>query len=168
MAPSNGDWAHLLLGYPADQSGGALPQSGHRAGTTCSTRCSPSALCRGQVYVEASGAFWASCSAQRLAAPLNWPGSGSCWSFGASRFLADPLALAGPAVPAHPSAHIKELFVFCGQNRDVPSDNNPADAQPAPSGYQPQGQRRHPVGTWSTREQDDAGIGLRHLARTSA
>ena len=41
----------------------------------------------------------------------------------------------------------------------------PRRAQPAPCGYQPQGQRGHPVGTWY-REQDDAGIHLRHLART--
>ena len=38
------------------------------------------------------------------------------------------------------------------------ADNNPAER------HQPQGQRGHPVGTWY-REQDDAGIPLRHLAR---
>ena len=41
----------------------------------------------------------------------------------------------------------------------------PRRAQAAPCGYQPQDQRGHPVGTWY-RAQDDAGIHLRHLART--
>ena len=36
-------------------------------------------------------------------------------------------------------------------------------AQPATSGHQSQGQRRHPLGTRHT-EQDDAGLPLRHLA----
>ena len=59
--------------------------------------------------------------------------------------------------------HIKELFVFVAEPA-VPSDNNAAEPQPAPSGHQPQGQRRHPVGA-GHRAQDDAGIHLRHLAR---
>ena len=59
--------------------------------------------------------------------------------------------------------HIKELFVFVAEPA-VPSDNNAGRAQPAPSGHQPQGQRRHPVGA-GYRAQDDAGIHLRHLAR---
>ena len=56
-----------------------------------------------------------------------------------------------------------ELFVFVAEP-DVPSDNNPGRAQPASSGHQPQGQRRHPLGA-GHRAQDDAGIHLRHLAR---
>ena len=38
----------------------------------------------------------------------------------------------------------KELFVFVAEP-DVPADNNPAERSLRPSGYQPQGQRRHPV-----------------------
>ena len=57
-------------------------------------------------------------------APLNWPGSGSCWSSG-QPFLADPLALQG-RLCRRIERHIKELFVFVAEP-DVPSDNNPAE-----------------------------------------
>ena len=77
-------------------------------------------------------------------------------------FLADPLALQG-RLCRRIERHIKELFVFVAEP-DVPSDNNPAERS-----------LRHLVisrkisgGTRSEqwyREQDDAGIHLRHLAR---
>ena len=61
-------------------------------------------------------------------APLNWPGSGSCWSSASPScqpFLADPLALQG-RLCRRIERHIKELFVFVAEP-DVPSDNNPAE-----------------------------------------
>ena len=61
-------------------------------------------------------------------APLNWPGSGSCWSSASPScqpFLADPLALPG-RLCRRIERHIKELFVFVAEP-DVPSDNNPAE-----------------------------------------
>ena len=58
-------------------------------------------------------------------APLNWPGSGSCWSSSCQPFLADPLALQG-RLCRRIERHIKELFVFVAEP-DVPSDNNPAE-----------------------------------------
>ena len=72
-------------------------------------------------------------------------------------FLADPLATAGRGCAGRIERHIKELFVFVAEP-DVPSDNNPAERSLRHLGYQPQGQRRHPVGA-GHREQDDAGIG---------
>ena len=78
-------------------------------------------------------------------------------------FLADPLAVQAKLC-RRIERHIKELFVFVAEP-DVPSDNNPAERS-----------LRHLVisrkvsgGTRSEtwyREQDDAGIHLRHLART--
>ena len=81
-------------------------------------------------------------------------------------FLADPLAVQAKLC-RRIERHIKELFVFVAEP-DVPADNNAAERSshlpPASSGHQPQGQRRHPLGA-GHREQDDAGIHLRHLAR---
>ena len=61
-------------------------------------------------------------------APLNWPGSGSCWSSASPScqpFLADRLALQG-RLCRRIERHIKELFVFVAEP-DVLSDNNPAE-----------------------------------------
>ena len=77
-------------------------------------------------------------------------------------FLADPSAVQGKLC-RRIERHIKELFVFVAEP-DVPVGQQPRRAQPAPSGHQPQGQRRHPLGA-GHRAQDDAGIHLRHLAR---
>ena len=66
-------------------------------------------------------------------------------------------------MPAHRAPHQGTLRLRGRTGRAV--GQQPRRAQPAPCGYQPQDQRRHPVGTWY-REQDDAGIHLRHLART--
>ena len=64
-------------------------------------------------------------------APLNWPGSGSCWSSASpcQPFLADPLALQGRLcrrIERLPRTGYGELFVFVAEP-DVPSDNNPAE-----------------------------------------
>ena len=148
-----------VAGYP--RPGGTLPQ-GHRAGPV--GRGSPSALCRGQVYVEARSMSRPGLSPilrHNDGAPLNWPGSGSCWSSASPSWLTR--SSAGPAVPAHRAPHQGTLRLRGRTGRAV--GQQPRRAQPAPCGYQPQDQRGHPVGTWY-REQDDAGIHLRHLART--
>ena len=59
-------------------------------------------------------------------------------------FLSDPSAVQGKLC-RRIERFIKELFVFVAEP-DVPADNNRGRAQPAPSGHQPQGQRRHPLG----------------------
>ncbi len=86
-------------------------------------------------------------------------------------FLADRLALQGRLcrrierhIKSLPRTGYRELFVFVAEP-DVPSDNNPAERSLRHLVISRKGQRGHPVGTWY-REQDDAGIGLRHLART--
>ena len=58
---------------------------------------------------------------------------------------------------------MKELFVFVAEP-DVPSDNNPAERSLRHVVISRKISGGHPVGTWY-REQDDAGIHLRHLAR---
>ena len=73
-------------------------------------------------------------------------------------FLADPLALQG-RLCRRIERHIQELFVFVAEP-DVPSDNNPAERS-----LRHLVVSRKVIGTWY-REQDDAGIHLRHLART--
>ena len=78
-------------------------------------------------------------------------------------FVADPSAVQGKLC-RRIERHIKELFV-CVARTGRARGQQRRRAQPAPCGYQPQDQRGHPVGTWY-REQDDAGIHLRHLART--
>ena len=77
-------------------------------------------------------------------------------------FRHDTSGCPGQAVPAHRAPHQGTLRLR-GRTRSA-SGQQPGRAQPAPSGYQPQGQRRHPVGA-GHRAQDDAGIHLRHLAR---
>ena len=82
-------------------------------------------------------------------------------------FLADPLALQG-RLCRRIERHIKELFVFVAEP-DVPSDNEPRRAQPAPiwlSAARSAAASRS-ANCWY-RAQDDAGIHLRHLARTMA
>ena len=69
-------------------------------------------------------------------APLNWPGSGSCWSSASPScqpFLADRLALQGRLcrrierhIKSLPRTGYGELFV-CVAEPDVPSDNNAAE-----------------------------------------
>ena len=84
-----------------------------------------------QLYVEASSMSRPGLSPilrHNDGAPLNWPGSGSCWSSASPScqpFLADPLALQG-RLCRRIERHIKELFVFVAEP-DVPSDNNPAE-----------------------------------------
>ena len=78
-------------------------------------------------------------------------------------FLDDPSA-AQSRLCRRISNHIKELFVFVA-HPEVPPDNKRRRAQPAPSGDQPQDQRRHPL-TPGHRDQDGAGLNLRHLANT--
>ena len=70
-------------GHP--RPGGALPQ-GHLAGPV--GRGSPSALCRGQVFHPSSGTD---------GAPLNWPGSGSCWPSASPSWLTRRLSRASCA-----------------------------------------------------------------------
>ena len=105
-----------VAGYP--RPGGALPQ-GHRAGPV--GRGSPSALCRGQVYVEARS-FTHPQAQRRRTAQLAW--ERQLLVIG-QPFLADPLALQG-RLCRRIERHIKELFVFVAEP-DVPSDNNPAE-----------------------------------------
>ena len=77
-------------------------------------------------------------------------------------FLSDPSAVQGKLC-RRIERHIKELFV-CVAEPDVPSDNNPAErslrhlviSRKVSGGIRSE--------TWY-REQDDAGIHLRHLAR---
>ena len=78
-------------------------------------------------------------------------------------FLADRLALQG-RLCRRSERRIKELFVFVAERfcRNA-FRQQPRRAQPAPSGHQPQGQRRHPLGA-GHRAQDDASIHLRHLS----
>ena len=114
--PKQRCWAHLLRGYP--RPGGALPQ-GHRAGPV--GRGSPSALCRGQVYVEARS-FTHPQAQRRRTAQLAWERQ---LLVICQPFLADPLALQG-RLCRRIERHIKELFVFVAEP-DVPSDNNPAE-----------------------------------------
>ena len=105
-----------VAGYP--RPGGALPQ-GHRAGPV--GRGSPSALCRGQVYVEARS-FTHPQAQRRRTAQLAW--ERQLLVIG-QPFLADPLALQG-RLCRRIERHIKELFGFVAEP-DVPSDNNPAE-----------------------------------------
>ena len=86
-------------------------------------------------------------------------------------FLADRLALQGRLcrrierhIKSLPRTGYGELFVFVAEP-DVPSDNNPAERSLRHVVISRKISGGHPVGTWY-REQDDAGIGLRHLART--
>ena len=111
--PKQRCWAHLLRDIH-DQRG-PLPQ-GRRTGPV--GRGSPSALCRGQSPSTITSLR------HNDGAPLNWPGSGSCWP-SASPFLADPSAVQGKLC-RRIERHIKELFVFVAEP-DVPSDNNPAE-----------------------------------------
>ena len=98
----------------------------------------------------------------------------------ASRMLLDGrVSVSRPSAQArlcrHINNHIKsqprtrcgELFVFVAHS-EAPADNPPeADrrAQSAPSGDQPQDQRRHPLNA-GNRNQDDTGVDLRRLAGT--
>ena len=77
-------------------------------------------------------------------------------------FLADPLAVQAKLC-RRIERHIKELFVFVAEP-DVPADNNAAERSLRHLVISRKGQRRHPLGA-GHREQDDAGIHLRHLAR---
>ena len=80
-------------------------------------------------------------------------------------FRHDTVGNPGQAVPTHRAPHQGTLRL-CGRTRSAFRQQR-RRAQPAPSGHQPQGQRRHPLGA-GHREQDDAGIHLRHLARPSS
>ena len=91
----------------------------------------------------------------------NWPGSGSCWPSADLSCLTRRLSRASCAGAS--SATSRNSLRLRGRTGRA-SGQQPGRAQPAPSGYQPQGQRRHPVGA-GHRAQDDAGIPLRHLAR---
>ena len=105
-----------VAGYP--RPGGALPQ-GHRAGPV--GRGSPSALCRGQVYVEARS-FTHPQAQRRRTAQLAW--ERQLLVIGRP-FVADPSAVQAKLC-RRIERHIKELFVFVAEP-DVPSDNNPAE-----------------------------------------
>ena len=100
--------------------------------------------------------------------PRNWPCNGNCWSSVAPFWLT--VGRPGQAVPAHRTFHqesapywMRVTLRLRGRTRRA-SGQQPGRAQPAPSGHQPQGQRRHPLRA-RHRAQDDAGIDLRHLAR---
>ena len=104
----------------------SLPQ-GHRAGPV--GRGSPSALCRGQVYVEARS-FTHPQAQRRRTAQLAWERQ---LLVICQPFLADPLALQGRLcrrierhIQSLPRTGYGELFVFVAEP-DVPSDNNPAE-----------------------------------------
>ena len=100
----------------------------------------------------------------------NLPCNGNCWpSVAALSWLTRQLSKAGCAGAL--SATSKACPVLdtgnswsSWPNRGRARGQQPGRAQPAPSGHQPQGQRRHPLRA-GHREQDDAGIPLRHLAR---
>ena len=85
------------------------------------SRGSPSALCRGQVYVEARS-FTHPQAQRRRTAQLAWERQ---LLVICQPFLADPLALQG-RLCRRIERHIKELFGFVAEP-DVPSDNNPAE-----------------------------------------
>ena len=92
-------------------------------------RGSPSALCRGQVYVEARSfthptdpAADPTQAQRRRVAQLAWERQ---LLVICQPFLADRLALQG-RLCRRIERHIKELFVFVAEP-DVPSDNNPAE-----------------------------------------
>ena len=93
-------------------------------------------------------------------APPNWPWNANCWPSASPS--GRPVGNPGQAVPAHRAPHQRTLRLR-GRTRSAFRQQR-RRAQPAPSGHQPQGQRRHPVGA-GHRAQDDAGIHLRHLAR---
>ena len=114
--PKQRCWAHLLRDihelvalYPKDT---ALAQWAAR---------SPSALCRGQLYVEARS-FTHPQARRRRTAQLAWERQ---LLVICQPFLADPLALQG-RLCRRIERHIRELFVFVAEP-DVPSDNNPAE-----------------------------------------
>ena len=109
-------------------------------------RGSPPALCRSQ-SLQPSRAMAKACCPTGLGAEAARPSAAlSCLTRRLSR-----------ASCAGASRLHQGIFVFVAEP-DVPSDNNPAERQQtAPSGYQPQGQRRHPLGA-GHREQDDAGM----------
>ena len=75
---------------------------------------------------------------------------------------ARPVGCPGQAVPTHRAPPQRTLRLR-GRTRSAFRQQR-RRAQPATSGYQPQGQRRHPLGV-GHRAQDGAGIHLRHLAR---
>ena len=102
-------------------------------------------------------------------APPNWPWSGSCWPSanpsGTTRrqprpSCADASSATSRACPVLDTGTPR----LRGRTRSAFREQQRRRTQPVPSGYQPQGQRRHPLGA-GHREQDDAGIHLRHLAR---
>ena len=128
-----------------------------------------------QLYVEASSMSRPGLSPilrHNDGAPLNWPGSGSCWSSASPScqpFLADPLALQGRLCRRIAAPHqepapywIRGTLRLRGRTGRA-SGQQRRRAQPAPSGRQPEGQRRHPVGT-GQRQQDDPGLLIWHLA----
>ena len=94
----------------------------------------------------------------------NWPGSGSCWPSAALFCLTRRLSRASCAGASSATSAPHQGTLRLRGRTGRASGQQPGRAQPAPSGYQPQGQRRHPVGA-GHRAQDDAGIPLRHLAR---
>ena len=113
--PKQRCWAHLLRDihdlvalYPKDT---ALAQ----------WAAGPSALCRGQVYVEARS-FTHPQAQRRRTAQLAWERQ---LLVICQPFLADRLALQG-RLCRRIERHIKELFVFVAEP-DVPSDNNAAE-----------------------------------------
>ena len=85
-------------------------------------------------------------------------------------FLADPSAVQGRLCrPSSVSSRAGPVLDTGNSSSSRPKTGRASGqqrrrAQPAPSGHQPQGQRRHPLGA-GHREQDDVGIPLRHLAR---
>ena len=93
-------------------------------------------------------------------APPNWPWNDNCWPSaspsGTTRRQPRP-SCAGASNATSKNSSSSWPNPQCLQTTTPPS-------RPAPSGHQPQGQRRHPVGA-GHRAQDDAGIHLRHLAR---
>ena len=141
--PKQRCWAHLLRDihdlvalYPKDTSLAQWAAAVH------------------QLYVEARS-FTHPQARRRRTAQLAWERQllAIC-----QPFLADPSAVQGKLC-RRIERHIKELFVFVAEP-DVPADNNPAERS-----------LRHLVisrkvsGGTRSREQDDAGIHLRHLAR---
>ena len=100
--------------------------------------------------------------------PRNSPCNGNCWPAVAPFWLT--VGRPGQTVPAHRTFHqesapywMRVTLRLRGRTRRA-SGQQPGRAQPAPSGHQPQGQRRHPLRA-GHRDQDDAGIPLRRLAR---
>ena len=162
MAPSSGAGrtpvqarGRLCCGTPRPAN--PLPQ---RRRTGPMGRGSPPALCLSQSLQPSRAMAKACCPT----------GPGTTAAGPLPTLPARPVGNPGQAVPTHRAPHqepapywIRGTLRLRGRTRSAFRQQR-RRTQPATSGRQPQGQRRHPLGA-GHRAQDDAGIHLRHLAR---